>query len=319
MKSFVLTTLAAACLALSEIESSFLSFISEYGRNYGSLEEYGLRLAQFVRTHREIEEHNAKESSFKLGHNKFSDWTIEEYEALLTSKPDDDVSSNESTSEFSVVGDAVPIDWRSKGAVNPIKDQGACASCWAFSANAAVEGAWAIKTGTLYDLSQQYLMDCNKGCRGCNGGAPSSSYVFLQKNTHIEQSEYPYTAEDGTCQSDSKTHTDVQTKGYKSISYNHPDLMKDALANQPLSVFVDGSSAVFRTYSSGIFNSPDCGVFSNHCTDVVGWGIEGDTEFWIMRNSWGTSWGEKGYMRLEIISGPGVCGIHKQPQYPLIL
>ena len=218
------------------------------------------------------------------------------------------------------MGDAEPIDWRTKGVVNPIKDQGACGSCWAFSANAAVEGAWAIKTGTLYDLSQQFLMDCNhlSACRGCSGGAPSSSYVFLEKNYHVEQSAYPYTAEDGTCQSDSKPHTDVITTGYKSVTYNKPDLMKDQLAIQPLSVFVDGSSAAFRTYSSGIFNDPDCGVFMNHCTDVVGWGIEGDVEFWIMRNSWGTSWGEKGYMRLEIIKGAGVCGIHKQAQYPIV-
>jgi len=159
---------------MSEIESSFLSYITEFGKSYSSTEEYGFRLSQFVRAHNEIEEHNKTESSFKLGHNHMSDWTEEEYKAILTHKPQpEDEKMFEYHPETEAIKASTGIDWRNYNGysyVQNVKDQGQCGSCWTFSANAALESAWAIHYGKLYSLAEQLLVDCDTGCYGCNGG-----------------------------------------------------------------------------------------------------------------------------------------------------
>jgi len=318
MKSFILASLAASTLALSEIESSFLSFISEYERNYGTLEEYGFRLSQFVRAHREIEEHNAKETSWKLGHNQFSDWTIEEYEALLTYRPHDEEEFNANLELFpEVLGGARPIDWRNKGKVQKIKDQGQCGSCWTFSATSAIESMWAIKHGNLGSYAEQVLVDCDTRSYGCNGGNQSTAYNYFKSHNEVNESDYRYTARDGKCKYSSVPHTKVSTTGYKTVARNSPDQMKAALSNNPLSVSLHANNS-FERYRNGIFNDTSCGTRMNHAVNVVGWGQSGNTDYWIMRNSWGRTWGESGYMRVQIHAGSGICGIQQEAQYPTV-
>merc|ERR1712166_962344 len=169
MRTFALAAFVAAVSATSEVESAFLGYITEHGKPYASVEEYGFRLSQFARNHATIIEHNATESSFKLGHNKMSDWTEAEYKAILTHQPQPEHSKNyeyipEVTATYS------PINWVTKGKVNAIKDQRSCGSCWSFSANCALETAWAINKGTLYNLAEQELVSCDTACYGCSGG-----------------------------------------------------------------------------------------------------------------------------------------------------
>lgn len=176
---------------------------------------------------------------------------------------------------------------------------------------------WAIKKGGLGNYAEQLLVDCDTRSGGCNGGNQSTAYNYLKTHYEVNESDYKYTARNGSCKYNSMPHTKVQTTGYKTVARNSPDQMKSALASHPLSVSVHANNA-FERYSRGIFNDTGCGTRMNHATNVVGWGKSGATEYWIMRNSWGKTWGESGYMRVQIHTGAGICGIQQEAQYPTV-
>jgi len=181
---------------------------------------------------------------------------------------------------------------------------------------ASVENHWAINHGQLYSLAEQQLVDCETHCYGCNGGNTYYGFTYLDSHYAIAESTYKYTARDGTCKYNSYNKTPVMTKGNTSVASNSYSQMKSALNHGILSVAIEADRSVFQRYSSGIFDSTACGTNLDHATNVVGWGSTNGVEYWIMRNSWGKYWGESGYMRLEIKSGAGVCGIQMQPNYP---
>jgi len=158
-------------------------------------------------------------------------------------------------------------------------------------------------------------VDCDTGCYGCNGGWQYKGFNYFKTHGAMTESSYPYTARDGSCKY-SSNNTGVKTTGYTNVSADNPTAMKNALANQPIAVSIEADKFCFQSYSSGIFNNSTCVTRLDHATNVVGWGTSGSTEYWIMRNSWGKSWGESGYMRLEIASGKGYCGIQMEPLYP---
>jgi C1A family cysteine protease len=133
----------------------------------------------------------------------------------------------------------------------------------------------------------------------------------------MTQSSYPYRAVQGACRF-SSANTGKTTTGYVNVAGNNPTAMKSALAGRPLAVSIEADRAVFQNYASGIFNSTQCGTNLDHAVIVVGWGTSGTTEYWTVRNSWGTSWGERGYIRMAITSGAGVCGVQVQPLYPSV-
>ena len=170
MKTFALACIAASVSAMSEIEGAFLGYITQFGKSYSNMAEYEMRLREFAVKHAVIAQHNATEESFKLGHNKFSDWTDAEYKAILTYKSKGEhVADEPEVTEFYGSG----TNWVNNGCVNAIKDQGQCGSCWAFSSTGALESAYHIamhKTGTVTQFSEQQLVDCVKSCYGCNGG-----------------------------------------------------------------------------------------------------------------------------------------------------
>jgi len=320
MKTFALAAFVGAATAMSEIESAFLGWITEHGKSYTSMSEYGFRLSQFTRAHNEIEEHNATESSFKLGHNHMSDWTVAEYQAILTHQP---MEESEKNYEYhpETVQSGTPLDWRNYNGYNyvqGIKDQGQCGSCWTFSSVAALETMWARTTGYLYSLSEQQLVDCDTACYGCNGGWQYKAFKYYESYYAHQESTYRYTGRDGTCKYANYQPTNVKTKGYTNVSANNPTQMKSALMQGVLAVSIEADQSVFQRYRSGIFNSSACGTKLDHATNVVGWGSSGGVEYWIMRNSWGQSWGEQGYMRLQIVSGKGICGIQNEPLYPRV-
>jgi len=299
---------------MSETESAFLGFITQYGKSYSSLAEYEHRFMQFARSHAAIVEHNTDaEARFTLGHNQMSDWTEEEYKGLLTYQPY--VSAFEETELFHHQGidTAGTIDWRDLGAVNEVQDQGACGSCWTFSTMASFEGAHFVASGKLQKFAEQQLVDCVSTMHGCNGGNVTFAGRHLNKHDANLESAYPYKAKQGTCVE--KDNTGIRNKSVVNVAQKDATAMKAALQQSVLSVAIQADQRVFQSYKSGIFDSVSCGTQLDHATNVVGWGVEQGVEYWIMRNSWSSSWGEGGYMRILIAEGEGICGIQMLPQY----
>jgi len=189
------------------------------------------------------------------------------------------------------------IDWRSKGAVTPVKNQGQCGSCWAFSATGAVEGWNAVKKGSLPNLSEQQLVDCAKSAgQGCQGGWPNKAIDYLGQKGSCSQASYPYTARDGAC----KTCSAVVKPAGAQTGQGESSLA-GALAAMPVSVCVDASGG-FQQYHGGVFSGP-CGTQINHAILAVGY----TAQYWIVKNSWGTSWGSGGYIFMA--RGKNLCGV----------
>jgi cathepsin L len=167
--AFMGVDLCESNLVSAAVEQTFIEHIAAYGKSYGTTEEYNFRLALFAKKDAEIKEINAdKENTFTVGHNDFSTWTHDEYKKLLGYRGQEVEATNVTILDDSNLEDS--MDWRSKGAVNPVKNQGQCGSCWAFSATASIEGHHQIATGTLLSLAEQEIVDCDKTSYGCQGG-----------------------------------------------------------------------------------------------------------------------------------------------------
>jgi KDEL-tailed cysteine endopeptidase len=255
--------------------------------------------------------------SYKLAVNHLADMTEEEYKQLLGyRKISNDLPQYEILDTSSV---PVSVDWRDQGAVNAVKNQGSCGSCWAFSAVAAIEGRHAISSGQLLSLSEQQLVDCSKsfGNLGCRGGEMDSAFKYAEQNALELESVYPYKGVGGTCQYKS-TEGQVTVIDFVDVAPNDPDQLKAAVAEGPVSVAIEADKMVFQFYSSGVFSSTSCGTNLDHGVVVVGYGSENGKDYWIVRNSWGASWGEQGYIRIQNTGAKdaGICGINMQPSYP---
>jgi len=316
MKTFCLAALLGAVSAFSEIEGAFLGYITQFGKSYSNMAEYEMRLREFAVKHTIIADHNSTEESFKLGHNQFSDWTDAEYKAILTYKSEGEhVADEPEVNEF--YGSAK--NWVTSGCVNAIKDQGQCGSCWAFSAVASTEGAECIAHGKLYSFSEQQLVDCDTSCYGCNGGWAYQGFRYFETHYAMYESSYAYTAKDGTCSYSSSNNSGIKTSSYSNVSADSPTSMKSALNGHVLSVAIQADKYVFQMYSGGVFTSTSCGTSLDHATNVVGWGTDSSYgDYWLMRNSWGSSWGDAGYMKLQVVSGKGLCGIQMEPNYTVV-
>ena len=274
------------------------------------MEEYELRREQFAKIDSAIEEHNSSESSFVMGHNHLSTYTDSEYNRLMGYKP-------MATSAYDFVDEfddsaplAAAVDWREKNAVTPVKDQGDCGSCWTFSSTGALEGQYAIKNGTLKSFSEQQLVECVNMCGGCDGGDYTIVFGIYGMNNKFEtESSYPYTSGKaglvGTCKYD-KTKGIFETKGTGTVKAKSSDALRSALNSGPVSVGIQADCTPFRNYKSGIFNS-SCGTNLNHAVLLVGYGAN----YYILKNSWNSNWGESGYMRMAIEDGNGICGVQK--------
>ncbi|KAL6658150.1 hypothetical protein ACP70R_003736 [Stipagrostis hirtigluma subsp. patula] len=287
------------------------------------------RFNVFKENARYIHEANRKDRPFRLALNKFADMTTDEFRrtyagsrvrhhrALAGGRRADGGGFT-----YADAGELPPaVDWRERGAVTGIKDQGQCGSCWAFSTVAAVEGINKIRTGRLVSLSEQELVDCDDGDnQGCNGGLMDYAFQFIKRNGGITtESNYPYRAEQGTCDRAKVRSHDVTIDGYEDVPANDEDALRKAVANQPVAVAIEASGQDFQFYSEGVFTG-SCGTDLDHGVAVVGYGTTRDgTKYWIVKNSWGEEWGERGYIRMQrgISDSQGLCGIAMQASYPL--
>jgi len=315
MKFTIAALLAAAASASDAYRTNFMQHITEFGLSYGTVEEYEFRFAQWLVKQAHIEEHNASESSYKVAHNKMSTWTDAEYKRVLGYRQHADEELI-ATVAFPNATVASSIDWRTKGAVNAVKDQGQCGSCWAFSSVAALETAHWNTSGDLVSFSEQQLVDCVRTSFGCNGGNQSTAFNYWESHDAELEGTYPYTAKTQSCSYSESKATNVEVATWNKVAANSPDALKAALNVGVVSVSIEADKMCFQTYSSGVFDNVKCGTQLDHAVAAVGYGSENGQEYWIVRNSWGASWGEQGYIRMAIVDGAGICGVQMGPLYP---
>uniref|UniRef100_A0A668ACS4 Cathepsin 12 n=1 Tax=Myripristis murdjan TaxID=586833 RepID=A0A668ACS4_9TELE len=213
------------------------------------------------------------------------------------------------------------VDYRAMGYVTEVKDQGYCGSCWAFSTTGAIEGQIYKRTGRLTSLSEQNLVDCSRpyGTYGCNGAWMANAYDYVINNGLQSTSTYPYTSVDTQpCFYDSRLSV-AHISDYRFIPKGDEQALADAVATiGPITVAIDADHPSFLFYSSGIYEEPNCNPNNlSHAVLLVGYGSEEGQDYWIIKNSWGTSWGEGGYMRL-IRDGSNTCGIASYALYPIL-
>jgi len=296
---------ATAFLSESQYESLFTSYIDEFDKMYESPEVFFHRYNAFKANLAYINQRNTENLTFTLGINQFTDLTNEEYRTILRRPASNRAPIPEEVVDISALPN--DIDWRTSGAVQKVKDQGQCGSCWAFSATGAVESITKIKHGNLPDLSEQQIVDCCHagGSQGCNGGEETAALEWIaQHGGQCDTASYPYRARDGQC----KQCTAVaKITGAKRFSGEAG--LASNLNNQPCTVAVDAASPDWQSYSGGVYNGR-CGQNLDHAILAVGY----TANYWIVKNSWSTRWGASGYIYL--IRGKNICGVAKEPSYP---
>merc|ERR1712110_353520 len=245
----------------------------------------------------------------------------EEYKVLLGYKPELRVA-NERVAPVTN-DDVSPINWVTKGAVTDVKNQGSCGSCWSFSTTGALEGAHFVATGNLESYSEEQFVECDYGIlknMGCNGGLMDKAFAYAEKTAIALETDYPYTSGTGTrgsCDSSKLSNASLKVSTYTDVAKESSTGLQQALMKQPVSVAIEADKMVFQQYTSGVLTGSACGTSLDHGVLAVGWETENGTDYFLVKNSWGPTWGDKGYVKIGIEAGAGVCGIQSgPPSYP---
>lgn len=320
----IIAALLVGALAYNAAEAqySWEEFRANYAKVYDSAETAQLRFEVFKNNLAKVEQHNAAPHTFTMGmKTPFADLTHEEFAAWLhLCKLDVAAPGTKapSTPVPLLVDAPAAVDWNAAGAVTPVKNQASCGGCWAFSATGAVEGAWEISQGQLISLSEEQLIDCDTSDSGCGGGLPSAAFGWITSNGGIStEAAYPYTAGSGSagsCESGQSASATVSshTEQY-SVSVA---TLEGLVASGPVSVAVEADQDAFQFYTSGVVTS-GCGTNLDHAVLAVGYQTNAATPYWVIKNSWGTGWGQSGFIWIGQSDAHNYCGVLSDVSQPV--
>lgn len=328
LRLVIVATLCAMALSASllDLDREWLLYKQYYNKVY-TPEAESVRRVIWESNLKMVEQHNLEADrglhSYRMGMNAFGDLTNQEFVAMMNGYR---MSANRTAGATylppSNVGDLPSeVDWRTKGYVTPVKNQGQCGSCWAFSSTGSLEGQHYKKTGQLVSLSEQNLVDCSKkeGNYGCEGGLMDQAFTYIKKNRGIDtEKSYPYRAKDGHCRF-SRANVGATDTGYVDIPHGDEGALQSAVATVgPISVAIDAGHPSFQMYKSGVYYEPRCSTSRlDHGVLAVGYGTEDTKDYWLVKNSWGPKWGMAGYIRMSR-NRDNNCGIATQASYPTV-
>lgn len=315
----------------SPVDQAWADFIKTHKKEY-ELGEHAMRFKIFEANYKKVEMHNYLHTkglkNYQLGLNEYADLEHAEFVKFMNGLLPRNHTQRNSLDFVSYMAPLVQItvpdavDWRSKGYVTPVKNQGRCGSCWSFSTTGALEGQHFRKTGKLVSLSEQNLVDCSGkyGNNGCNGGLMDYAFQYVKENDGIDTEEsYPYRAEQGKCHFKS-SNIGATDSGFVDIPEGDEEKLKEAVASVgPISIAIDASHESFQLYSSGVYHEPGCHSDRlDHGVLVIGYGTTQDgQDYWIVKNSWGPTWGQGGYVYMSRNKG-NQCGVASQASYPIV-
>ena len=323
MKAYFCFVLLIAVASAFEYTAEWEIWKRQYGRDYSSETESIYRQTVWESNKKYVDNHNAKADlwGFTLTTNEYADLDSSEftriYNGLLPTVRRSNATRVHQPSNLDLPD---KVDWRDQGVVTKVKNQGQCGSCWAFSTTGSLEGQHAIKTGKLVSLSEQQLVDCSGkyGNQGCNGGLMDQAFQYIKANGGDDtESSYPYRAEDGKCEFN-PANVGATLTSYTDVKSKSTDDLKDAVGTVgPISVAMDASHLSFQLYHSGVYSPWLCSETKlDHGVLAVGYGNEDGKDYWLVKNSWGDSWGMDGYFMIEVKGNK--CGIATQASYPTV-
>jgi KDEL-tailed cysteine endopeptidase len=295
-----------------------------HGKVYSNAAEESHRFQTFQDNYLFIINWNADPTqTSQVGLNEYADLNTAEFSALKGCLNIERKNTTVKNVDVDVVAAPASWNWATQGAVTPIKNQGDCGSCWAFSTTGSLEGLNFLqgpKKGTLLSFSEQQLVDCSTsyGNQGCNGGLMDYAFEYSAAKGNEQEATYPYTGVQGTCKYNAAQTTKVNT-GYTNVAQDNQVALLAAVAVQPVSIAIEADQPVFQLYTSGVITSASCGTSLDHGVLNVGWGTSGSQAYWIVKNSWGASWGNQGFVwiaKTSTTTGPGICGIAMMPSFP---
>ena len=302
---------------------SVLYLPQEHGKQYSDDKMESLRYTIWKSNSDYVEEHNKAGKSYTLGMNQFGDLTVEEFAEMngYMMRP----LTNSTRDTFKATSDYVPadtVDWRKKGAVTEVKNQGQCGSCWSFSTTGSLEGQHFLKSGELVSLSEQNLMDCSKsyGDKSCKGGLMDNAFKYIIANGGIDTEEsYPYLAHDELFCRFKAADVGATMKSYKDVMREDVEALTQAVETiGPISVAMDAGHRSFQLYKQGVYDEPLCSSTKlNHGVLAVGYGTYEGQDYFLVKNSWGERWGMEGYFMI-VRSSRNMCGLATQASYPIV-
>jgi C1A family cysteine protease len=332
---FTLVSLGLFKSSFSSLLFRFEQWVQEFKVTFISNEHYDSTFEKWVNNNKFVEEINSRNLTFKLGHNQFSGMDSADFSRYLGISRilflDTDATRRHVLQSANVEKVPESANWVTAGAVTPVKDQGQCGSCWSFSTTGALEGAYYAKYGRLESFSEQQLVDCDNFRNGgkdlgCNGGLMDNAFTWIADNGGLcSEQDYPYvsgtTKKNGACQKSCTLIKNSNIHEFVDIIKSSDEEMMLAVSQQPVSIAIEADQREFQLYKSGVFTGT-CGTNLDHGVLLVGYGSQNGDDYYLVKNSWSTSWGDAGYIKLgrgkQYNSGDGQCGLLLQGSYPVL-